>query len=155
MNKEKDKEGIELGDLFYRMLSKYIASEKVPRYFGVRQKLYPSEIHMIHGIGQHPNINVTDLAKFLGITKGAIPKMAKKLKSKELVTSFGSDKNNKEVCLRLTEEGEKAHKSYLNYINKKGRLIKRFYNRLTKEEVKTITKTLNALGRFADRILEK
>ena len=70
---------MELGDLFYQVLSKFIASEGVPKYFGINQKLYPSEIHMIYAIGKHPGINVTDLAKFLGITKGAVPKMIKKL----------------------------------------------------------------------------
>jgi len=150
-----DNEYLELGDLFYRVLSKYMASEGVPKYFGIKQKLYPSEIHMIHGIGQHPDINVTELAKFLGITKGAVPKMIKKLASKGLVESLKSAKNGKEVCLRLTDEGKKAHKGYLQYHEKRGKLMKRYYSRLTKEEVKTLTETLNALGRFADRILEE
>ncbi|MDD3249842.1 MAG: MarR family transcriptional regulator [Smithellaceae bacterium] len=149
------KEYLEVGDLFYQVLSKYMASERVPKSFGIKQKLHPSEIHMIHGIGRRPDINVTELAKFLGITKGAVPKMIKKLTSKGLVKSLKSAKNGKEVCLRLTDEGKKAHKGYLQYHKKRGKLIQRYYNRLTEEEIRIITETLNALGRLADRILEK
>lgn len=152
---KSEKGYIQLGDLFYRVLSKYMASEKVPKSFGITQKLYPSEIHMIHGIGQHPDINVTELAKFLGITKGAVPKMIKKLQSKGLVESLKSVRNGKEVCLRLTGEGKRAQEGYLQYHKNRGRLIQRYYNHLSKEEIRTITETLNALERLADRILKE
>ncbi len=148
------KEYLEVGDLFYRVLSKYMASERVPKSFGIKQKLYPSEIHMIHGIGRHPDINVTELAKFLGITKGAVPKMIKKLKSKGLVESFNGHKNRKQVHLRLTIDGTKAHKGYLQYHEKRNGLLKRYYDRLSKEEIATITKMLSELERYADMILE-
>lgn len=147
-------EYMELGDLFYQMLSKYIASEKVPKYFGIKQKLYPSEIHMIHAIGKHPGINVTDLAKFLGITKGAVPKMVKKLKSKGLVESLEGHENRKEVRLALTFEGKKAHKGYLQYHVTRSGFLKRYYDRLTKDEVAVVKKMLKELGRYADTILE-
>lgn len=143
-----------LGDLFYQVLSKYIASEKIPKDFGIGQKLHPSEIHTIHAIGRNPGTNVTDLAKFLGITKGAVPKMIRKLNSKGLVEPFKSSENGKEVHLRLTAEGKKAHKGYLRYHEKRNELLKKFYNSRTKEEIDIITKTLHEVGRYADRILE-
>lgn len=145
---------MELSDLFYRVLSKYIASEKVPKSFGIDQKLHPSEIHTIHAIGTNPDTNVTELAKFLGITKGAVPKMIKKLKSKGLVESFKSTENMKEVLLRLTTEGEKAHKGYLQYHEQRNEALKRYYNRLTKEEIIFLKRALNALGSYADVILK-
>jgi len=152
---KKDNSYMELGDLFYQVLSKFIASEGVPKYFGINQKLYPSEIHMIYAIGKHPGINVTDLAKFLGITKGAVPKMIKKLKSKGLVESFEDDGNRKEVHLGLTADGKKAHKGYLQYHATRNGFLKRYYDRLTKDKVTVITKMLKELGSYADMILEE
>ncbi len=143
----------ELGDLFYQVLSKYIASERIPKDFGISYKLYPSEIHMIHAIAQNPGANVTTLAKFLGITKGAIPKMIKKLKSKGLVESFRSIENKKELFLKLTAEGKKAHKGYLKYHEARNELLKKYYSRLTKEEIGLFKRALNVLGRYADLIL--
>lgn len=146
---------VELADLFYQVLSKYAASEKIPKSFGIGQKLYPSEIHMIHAIGRHPDINVTDLAKYLGITKGAVPKMIKKLKLKGLVDSCNGHENRKQVHLRLTVEGRRAHKGYLQYHEKRNGLLKRYVNRLTKDDIAVITKMLKEVGRYADMILGK
>ena len=151
----KDDFCMELADLFYQVVSKYIASEKIPKSFGIGQKLYPSEIHMIHAIGQHPDISVTELAKYLGITKGAVPKMVKKLKSKGMVESSNGHENRKKVHLRLTVDGIKAHKGYFQYHNKRNRLLKRYYNQLTEDEITTITKMLTELGHYADIILRK
>ncbi|HOE17103.1 MAG TPA: MarR family transcriptional regulator [Syntrophorhabdaceae bacterium] len=152
----EDKGGyLELGDLIYRVISKYIASEKVPKSFGISQKLHPSEIHTLYAIGKNPNTNVTDLAKFLGITKGAVPKMIKKLKSKGLVDSFGSSANRKEVLLRLTAEGEKAYQGYLQYHEQRNAFLKKHYERLTTDEYALLKRALNALERYADLILEE
>ncbi len=144
----------ELGDLFYRVISKYMASERIPKDFGVKQKLYPSEIHMIHAIGKNSGINVTDLAAYLGITKGAVPKMVSKLKAKRLVESFRSSENRKEVYLRLTDEGRKAQRGYLQYHRDRNAYLKKFYNKLSGDDVELIKKVLNEMERFADRILE-
>lgn len=154
MGMDDDKGYMELGDLIYRVLSKYIASEKVPKSFGISQKLHPSEIHMIYAIGKNPNTNVTELAKFLGITKGAVPKMIKKLKSKDLVESFGSSANRKEVLLRLTAEGVAAYNGYLQYHKQRNAFLKKHYERLSKEEVALVKRALEALGRYADLIQE-
>lgn len=152
---DEDKGYMEMGDLFYQVMSKYIASEKIPKYFGIDQKLYPSEIHMIYAIGKNPGMNVTELAKFLGITKGAVPKMVRKLTSKGLVESFKNGENRKEVFLRLTAEGKKAKKGYLRYHEERGSVLKKFYLGLKKEEIKIVMKTLNEVGRYADMILEE
>jgi DNA-binding MarR family transcriptional regulator len=151
----KDTNGfMELGDLFYRVLSKYITSERIPKDFGIGQKLHPSEIHTIHAIGKNPGINVTELAKFLGITKGAVPKMIKKLRSKGLVEPFETINNRKEVHLRLTAEGKKAQKGYRRYHERRNALLKKYYNSLSKKDIEIITKTLQELGRYADLILK-
>jgi DNA-binding MarR family transcriptional regulator len=144
-----------LGDLFYRVLSKYIASERIPKDFGIKCKLYPSEIHMVHAIGKNTGINVTELATYLGITKGAVPKMIKKLSSKGLVESYKSINNKKEVYLKLTAEGKKAQKGYLQYHKERNLYLKRLYNKLTKDEIELITNVLKEVGRFADKILEE
>jgi DNA-binding MarR family transcriptional regulator len=152
----KDENGFtELSDLFYRVLSKYIASEKIPKKFGIEHKLHPAEIHMIYAIGRNPDTNVTDLAKFLGITKGAVPKMIKKLKSKGLVESFKNSENRKEVHQRLTADGKKAYQGYRQYHEQRNKLLKKYYKGLTADEIDFLNKALAAIEHYADLILEE
>lgn len=65
------------------------------------------EIHLIECIGKHPEINVTEIAKILGNTRGAVSQMAKKLENKELIIKTKKGDNNKEIILILSKEGEK------------------------------------------------
>jgi len=66
-------------------------------------------------IGTHPDINGTSLAKIMGVTKGAISQVIKKLEKKKLVDRYQNPTNNKEILLRLTKKGEidyHGHEAY-------------------------------------------
>lgn len=91
---------------FGRFMNKLKEAEKIPIDFGSGERLYSSEIHTIVYIGSHPDINVTNLAKIMGVTKGAISQAIKKLEKKKLVERHRSPTNNKEILLHLTKKGE-------------------------------------------------
>ena len=78
----------ELMWLVLQVINKFSAMEKEPRYFGTEEKLYSREIHTVHAIGNSPNINVTDFADKLGVTKGTISPIVTKLAKKKLVLKF-------------------------------------------------------------------
>lgn len=53
--------------------------------------------------------NVTKIAAEMGMTRGAISKITKKLLSKNLIASYQKPENNKEIYFCLTEPGEKIY----------------------------------------------
>ena len=102
MDRKKTCEEIE--ELFIKLANKYHSLEKIPVDYGVGKDLYHSERHLIEKIGDYPEKNITELAKFFGVTKGAISQTVKKLENKGIVTRYKGEKNDKEVFLKLTKQ---------------------------------------------------
>lgn len=101
--------------LMERIIHLYVQAEKKPRYYGTEHLLTRPEIHTINAIGDNPDINVTDLSKLQGVTKGASSQMIYKLVKKGFVTKNTSPNSDSEVVLGLTQQGKiayEAHKAY-------------------------------------------
>ena len=73
--------------------------------FGTGVLMYRREIHTIQAIGRNPGINVTALAEYMGVTKGAVSQIIKKLNKKGLVRKTHATGNAKEAILELTDLG--------------------------------------------------
>ena len=110
MDREKISE--EIIELFIRLANKYKAMEKIPLDFGVGAHLYHSEMHLIDQIGDHPDLNITELAKVMGVTKGAISQTVKKLENKGVITRYKGAENEKEVFLKFTYIGREIYRKH-------------------------------------------
>ena len=73
--------------------------------FGTGVIMHPKEIHTVQAIGRYPKINITKLAEYTGVTKGAVSQTIKKLTRKGLVQRTHAPGNAKEVVLELTDPG--------------------------------------------------
>jgi len=74
----------------------------------VPEGLNLAETHCIHWIGALPGANVTRIAAQMGMTRGAISKIAKRLLAKGLAESRRMPGNNKELHFRLTDSGARV-----------------------------------------------
>ena len=113
MNKE---EQVMMG---FRELLNKMASLNKPKMKDSFKDYKSSEVHYIECIGRNVDSNVTKLAEFLYMTRGAISKMTKKLIKKGVIESYQKPDNKKEIYFRLTEQGqviykvhEKLHKEF-------------------------------------------
>ena len=114
---DKKQTVVEVMMQFYRVVNKINELEKMPYDFGVGEKLYPSEIHTIQAIGNNSGINVTELAKKLGITKGGVSQMVSKLKKRGFINKVRHMENDKEVLLILTQKGRQAYEGHEKFHN--------------------------------------
>lgn len=64
-----------------------------------------AEVHCIDWIGTIDHANVTKIANEMGMTRGAISKICKKLLHKGMIESYQEPGNNKEIYFRLTDRG--------------------------------------------------
>jgi DNA-binding MarR family transcriptional regulator len=64
-----------------------------------------SEIHTIKAIKELAEPNVTEIARQLNMTRGAISKITKKLLKQGLIESFQSPDNRQKIFFRVTEAG--------------------------------------------------
>jgi len=79
--------------------------EKVPKKFGTGKLLSHSEIHLIEIIGDNEGLSVTDIGKYLGITKGAVSQSLKRLEAKGLSLKKTDPENLSRSIVMLTAKG--------------------------------------------------
>lgn len=77
-----------------------------------------AEVHCIDKIGSMEFSNVTKIAAEMGMTRGAISKISKKLLNKGLIDTYQKPENNKEVYFCLTEQGQKVYDEHKKCHNK-------------------------------------
>ena len=73
--------------------------------FGTGVLMHTREIHTVQTIGRHSGVNITGLAEYTGVTKGAVSQTVNKLVRKGLVKKTHPPGNEKEVVLELTTLG--------------------------------------------------
>ncbi|MGC6174690.1 MarR family winged helix-turn-helix transcriptional regulator [Lacrimispora sp. 38-1] len=108
-----DKHKIAYDSLHYA--SALFELDKKTRYYGTDVPIFHSEIHVIMAIAENPGIHVGGLADILGVTKGAVSEILKKLERKALIIKEVDDLNLSRYSLYLTEKGKKAHSNHLHY----------------------------------------
>jgi DNA-binding MarR family transcriptional regulator len=95
--------------IFLRIVSKYNSLEKIPVKHDALHAIFHSERHMLDRIGDTTDLNITELARSVGVTKGAISQVIKKLENKGLVRKFKKGSSDKEVFVELTDDGKRIH----------------------------------------------
>jgi DNA-binding MarR family transcriptional regulator len=96
-------------DLFLKILHLYSVIGRKPKDYGTGDLLFFTEIHTITMVGKNREINLTQLAEMMGVTKGAISQTIRKLMNKNLITRSNTN-NRKEINLRLSEKGMVVYK---------------------------------------------
>jgi len=79
--------------------------EKLPKKFGTGELLSRSEIHLIEIIGDNEGLSVTDIGKYLGITKGAVSQSLKRLEAKGFSFKRTDPENLSRSIVMLTAKG--------------------------------------------------
>ena len=114
-----------------------------------------SETHCIDYIGRLELPNVTKIAEHMGMTRGAISKMTKKLLAKGLIEKYTLESNKKEVYFKLTdlgkmlfEEHEKRHKRW-------EKRDMEFLSHYSTEDVKTVYQFMKEFNHYLEGQIEE
>lgn len=109
-----------------------------------------SETHCIDYIGRLELPNVTKVAEHMGMTRGAISKMTKKLLAKGLIEKYTLETNRKEIYFRLTEEGRLLFEEHA----KRHRLWEKrdmnFLSRYSSEEVRMVHRFMREFNGYLE-----
>lgn len=105
-------------DLTYQLLCtirQFNIFDEKAHYFGGEQPLYTSEIHVLSCIGDNGGFCASDIARTLGVTRGAISQMLRKLEKKGYLTREADPDNKLRFILGLSPKGVKAYEKHLEY----------------------------------------
>jgi DNA-binding MarR family transcriptional regulator len=101
-------------DLFLKILHLYSVISRKPKDYGTGDLLYFTEIHTITMVGKNRQINITQLAEMMGVTKGAISQTIRKLVNKDLIVKSNTN-NRKEINLRLSDKGKIVYRGQKSF----------------------------------------
>ena len=121
----------ELMNLFVRYMEKQEILSKLTEDEKLHGYNY-SEIHTIAAIGDLQEPNVTNIAKRMHVTRGAISKITKRLLSQNLIEAYQQSGNKQKIFFRLTEAGQYLYdeheKRHNLWLKRDDAFIKQFDN---------------------------
>jgi len=94
------------------LVNKHKTLDRIPRDFGIDERLIGSEIHTISAVGENSMCNISELAKRMEVTKAAISQTIRKLQKKGYLRKLRDENNRREVLVVLTEKGKHAHQGH-------------------------------------------
>ena len=136
--------------LLERIIHKYIQYEKIPQRYCDDLMLTTAEIHTIAIIGDNEGINVTQLSKERGITKGAVSQMIYKLVDKGLVEKRISPDSDAAVSLFLTDRGRQAYDDHRYKHKTRNTKFASLLNSIPEETQESMTEFLKAFEKELD-----
>lgn len=132
-------------DIVYRYVNLLNTFSGISRDYGVDVMMTEQEIHTLGYICKSPGISVTELAKQLQRTKGAISQMANKLEDKKFIIRSKNEENKKTVLLFPTDSGKKADTKHRAYDREKMlSTLNILSQQFTSEEIETYYKIMKA-----------
>lgn len=128
---------------------KYMEKQEILSKLTEDEKLHGynySEIHTIAAIQDLTEPNVTQIANYMNVTKGAISKITKKLLGQNLIEAYQLDGNKQKIFFRLTKSGqflyEEHEKRHNLWLKRDDAFIKQFDNK-TIEQVEKFMEAFN------------
>lgn len=141
-------------EIFERVVNKYIRTQNDKTEYGDGIFLTKAEIHTINIIGLNPDINITQIAKIKGITKGAVSQMIYKLKDKGLVVKNVSSNSDAEVCIRLTDKGWTAYNEHKEIHKKVNEIFYKKLDDFSDKEYKGLLNLITGFENYLDKSIE-
>lgn len=131
-------------DLFLKILHLYSIIGRKPKDYGTGDLLFFTEIHTITMVGKNKEINMTQLAELMGVTKGAISQTIRKLVTKKYIMKSNTN-NRKEINLRLSDKGQKVYNGQKSFQKELFKFAETLYARATPQERELVSRLFIAI----------
>ena len=139
---------LEAAEQLLRLTNKMLWGRKHPRDYGTGELLFMSEVEVINEIGQHPEINLTELSEVLGVTKATLSPIVNRLEKRGYLAKRQAPNNSKVRLLLLEEKGRQALEGMTAYAMK----FNEYMDDVTESELKIYTRLLNKMEMFVDDV---
>jgi DNA-binding MarR family transcriptional regulator len=121
--------------------------------FGTGIPLYRKEIHTLQTIGRHPKINVTALAEYMGVTKGAVSQTVTRLIKKGMIRKQYAEASKKEVVLELTDLGRVGFQNHEKFHAEMFDIARKYYGRQINTKLEMFKNVMSDFNAILDEYL--
>ena len=135
----------QLIELFLKILHLYSVISRKPKDYGTGDLLYFTELHTITVVAANEEVNMTQLAEIMGVTKGAISQTIRKLVHKNLIIRTNMN-NKKEINLRLSERGRQVLKAQESFQTEIFTFAGTLYEKAKPEDRETVRRLFLAIS---------
>jgi len=125
------------------LVEKISNTTKAYKSFGTDVNIYRSEIHIIQLIGDRQGVHISEISRLIGVTKGTVSQIVRRLESKGLVVKRTDESNNTRQIANLTEKGMSAYQAHVDYHQQKHKEMENFLESLTPENKAVLENFLN------------
>lgn len=125
-----------------------IRNIEIPLEIGIQAN--SATLYTLNMINLNPDLKMSELSRKMGITKGAISQMAKKLEQKGLIIRSKSKENSKDIYLVVTDQGKQAVEEYNRLHDKLYHGIDTILNQYDETDQQMITEFLNKTNQFLE-----
>lgn len=136
---------------FMMMTETISSSGKNSCNYNTDVEIYRSEIHIIQLIGDYDDLHVSEIARKLGVTKGAVSQILKKLVRKGLVEKYVDESNNTRLLVKLTKKGKLAYNSHEKYHNECDKDMFSYLDQLSSHELEVVITFMEKASEMARR----
>lgn len=132
----KDHSRHAIHERFNTLVDLAVKLEKIPRRFGTDELLTGSEMHLVEMIGDNEeSLSVTELARLLGVTKGAVSQNLKKLNKKGITAKMEDPANLSRSIIKLTSKGKTAFYAHKYWHETMDGGFKAYLTKLSQEKI--------------------
>lgn len=139
--KDRDRLIDDLFEINFIISTTFARYNEEVRDYGENDVLYMREAHLICFAAQYPESTMSDLARMLHVTQGAVSQTAARLENKGYIERYKKPENKRLVYIRTTEKGDAFFKRHLIFDaqqHKKG--DQEFFSDFTDEQIETIVR---------------
>ncbi len=149
---DQDKMLEKLHQNLHSLVNKHKTLDRIPRDFGIDERLIGSEIHTVSSVGESSMCNISELARRMGVTKAAISQTIRKLQKKGYLRKLRDENNRREILVVLTEKGKHAHQGHKSLWKKN---CLRFFSDVTDEQVASFNFVAEKINALVDIEIDK
>lgn len=117
---------------------------------GLLDEISLAEVHCIDWIGMIDHPNVTKISEKMGLTRGGISRISKRLLGKGLIESYQEPDNNKEIYFQLTESGQSVYDEHKKIHNQARQEWLAFFKHYSDDEQAAILRFFTEISALFD-----
>ena len=109
-----------------------------PRKYAADDNLYMREVHFVVAVGPDRSPTMSEMARSLNVTQGAVTQMVSRLEKKGYVVRSKDVRDKRMTTVSLTDQGRRLYEEHLIYDQKKFAFSSEYLNKYRDEDLEKL-----------------